>query len=66
MLLLPPIRFIAIASASCASLLIEPYDMRAGLEPLDDIVHRLYFLDRNRLRFILQIINPRIVAMRSD
>ena len=27
MLLFPPIRFMAIASASCASWLMEPYDM---------------------------------------
>ena len=39
----------------------------AGLEPLDDLVHRLHFLDRNRLRFILQApSSPRSVAMRSD
>ena len=31
-LLLPPIRFMAMASVSCASLLIEPYDMAPVLK----------------------------------
>ena len=39
----------ATASASCASLLNGAVAHRAGLEPFDDFLHRLDFLNRQRL-----------------
>ena len=46
---LAPSRFMAMASVSWASLLIEPCDMAPGAEPLNDRRGRLDFLDRDRL-----------------
>jgi hypothetical protein len=42
-------RFMAMASVSCASRLIEPKDMAPVLEALDDLGGRLDLLERNRL-----------------
>ena len=42
-------RFIAIASVSCASLLMDPYDIAPVAKRFTISRRRLHFLDRNRL-----------------
>ena len=49
-LLLPPMRFMAIASVSCASFEIEPYDMAPVANRLTISFGRLDFVQRNRRR----------------
>ena len=49
-LLLPPIRFMAMASASCASWLMEPYDMAPVLKRARIASRRLDLLERDGLR----------------
>ncbi len=46
---LPPIRFMAMASVVCASREIEPNDIGAGGEALDDVLRRFDLVDRHRL-----------------
>ena len=54
-LLLPPMRFIAIASVSCASLADGAVGHRTGLEAFNDRFDRFYFFDRNRSASCLEV-----------
>ena len=47
-LLLPPMRFMAMASVSCASARDRAIRHRSGRKPLDDLLRRLDFVERHR------------------
>ena len=54
------------ASASCVSLLMEPVRNAPVLKRLNDLVHRVHFVDGNGWASYFKLIKPRSVAMRSD
>ena len=55
---LPPMRFIAIASVSCASFVIEPNDIAPVAKRFTISLRRLHFVERNRLVGLLELQQP--------